>query len=163
MTDFRSNPTESKLLRRKGTWLCAMAAVFTMAAAHAATSPDELQVPDNAMTPKQAYEHDKAYCKSGQSTQPQAVCLKEAARAYQEARAGTLLRSGDQQTASHKSQKQQRTARKAGNSAETSTSGTADIKAPGTASDSPYPMSDGAAAPEPPTGTQPDMQQDNSK
>jgi hypothetical protein len=69
-----------------------MAAAFTVGTARAATSPDDLQAPANAnsMTPKQAYEHDKAFCNSGQSTQPRALCLKEAARAYNEARRGRL-------------------------------------------------------------------------
>jgi len=39
---------------------------------------------------QQQYQQDRAYCSSGQATEPRALCLKEAARAYQEARRGTL-------------------------------------------------------------------------
>ena len=75
------------------------------------------------MSPRQAYDRDKAYCGSAQSTQPKDVCLKEAARAYQEARAGKgESRSGAAgRTASH---------HKAGK-AKTSTSGTSDASAEG--------------------------------
>lgn len=93
MTVSRSHDAHDlQLLRNPAIWLCAMAAAFTVGTARAATSPDDLQAPANvqSMSPKQAYEHDKAFCNSGQSTQPRAACLKEAARAYQEARAGKL-------------------------------------------------------------------------
>ena len=43
-----------------------------------------------AMTPQQAYQHDRAYCTSGQATENRSLCLKEAQRAYREARAGRL-------------------------------------------------------------------------
>ncbi|MEW6706049.1 MAG: hypothetical protein AB1430_14485 [Pseudomonadota bacterium] len=85
-------PHELHLLHNPAVWLCALAAGFITATAQAATSPDDLSVPANAdsMTPRQAYEHDKAFCNSGQATQPRALCLQEAARAYREARAGRL-------------------------------------------------------------------------
>jgi hypothetical protein len=93
MTASRTHNTHDlQLLRNPAIWMCALAAAFTVGTARAATSPDDLQPPANAesMTPKQAYEHDKAFCNSGQSTQPRALCLKEAARAYSEARRGRL-------------------------------------------------------------------------
>jgi len=94
MTASRTHDTHDlQLLRSPAIWMCALAAAFTVGTARAATtSPDDLQPPANAdsMTPKQAYEHDKAFCNSGQSTQPRALCLKEAARAYSEARRGRL-------------------------------------------------------------------------
>jgi hypothetical protein len=81
-----------QLLRNPAIWVCAIAAAFTVGTARAESSPDDLQAPANAasMTPKQAYAHDKAFCNSGQSTQPRNLCLKEAERAYREARAGRL-------------------------------------------------------------------------
>lgn len=93
MTASRTHDTHDlQLLRNPAIWMCALAAAFTVGTARAATSPDDLQAPANAesMTPKQAYEHDKAFCNSSQSTQPRALCLKEAARAYNEARRGRL-------------------------------------------------------------------------
>jgi hypothetical protein len=78
------------LLTSPALWLCAIAAAFTMATAHAANTPDDLAVPSNAqsMTPKQAFEHDKAYCQGREKTEDRATCMKEANRAYQEARSG---------------------------------------------------------------------------
>jgi hypothetical protein len=93
MTASRTHDTHDlQLLRNPAIWMCALAAAFTVGTARAATSPDDLQPPANAdsMTPAQAYAHDKAFCNSGQSTQPRALCLKEAARAYSEARRGRL-------------------------------------------------------------------------
>jgi hypothetical protein len=81
------------LLSSPSMWLCAVAAAFTMATTvHAANTADDVQPPANAesMTPKQAYDHDKAYCNSQQATEQRSLCLKEASRAYQEARAGKL-------------------------------------------------------------------------
>jgi hypothetical protein len=39
---------------------------------------------------QQQYQQDRAFCNSPQATQDRATCLKEASRAYQEARRGTL-------------------------------------------------------------------------
>ena len=93
MTSRLQSGHDLQLLSNPSLWLCAVAAAFTMATtAHAANSPDDVQPPANAesMTPKQAYDHDKAYCNSQQATEQRSLCLKEAARAYQEARAGKL-------------------------------------------------------------------------
>lgn len=94
MTASRTHDTHDlQLLRNPAIWVCAMAAAFTVGTARAAgTSPDDLQSPSNvsSMTPKQAYEHDKAFCNSGQSSEPKARCLQEAARAYSESRRGRL-------------------------------------------------------------------------
>jgi hypothetical protein len=78
-------------------------AAFAVSAAHAAPTPEDLAVPANApnMTAQQAYEHDKAFCHSAQSTQPLAQCLKEASRAYQEDKSGTL--ESDSQGTMHRS------------------------------------------------------------
>lgn len=83
---------ELRLLANPSLWVCAIAAAFTLGTARAADTPDDLTPPANAasMTPKQAYQHDKDFCNSGRSTEPRAVCLKEAEHAYREARAGTL-------------------------------------------------------------------------
>jgi len=80
------------LLTNPAIWLCALAAAFTVGTARAANSPDNLQMPANAnsMSPRQAYDHDKAYCSSNQVTQARSLCMKEAERAYREARAGKL-------------------------------------------------------------------------
>jgi hypothetical protein len=43
-----------------------------------------------ASTPRERYMQERAVCLSGQSHQPQQVCLREAAAAYAEARRGTL-------------------------------------------------------------------------
>ncbi len=93
MTDSRTQASQDlQLLRNPAVWLCALAAAFTVGTAQAANTPDNLQVPANAdsMSPRQAYEHDKAFCNSGQATQPRALCLQEAARAYRENLAGRL-------------------------------------------------------------------------
>ena len=119
------------LLRSPSLWLCAVAAAFTMSAtAHAASSTDDLQPPANAesMTPKQAYEHDKAYCSSQQATEARALCMKEANRAYQEDRAGKLepaaTASADDTAATPKHHRSHRMAKGASKNTETSTSGT---------------------------------------
>jgi len=68
------------LLTNPAVWACALAGALAMSTnAHAAY--------DDA---KQQYEADKTWCTSGQSTEPRALCLKEAARAYSEAKKGTL-------------------------------------------------------------------------
>jgi Flp pilus assembly protein TadD len=41
---------------------------------------------------RQQYQQDRAYCTSGQATEDRAVCLKEAAAAYAEARGGGSTR-----------------------------------------------------------------------
>lgn len=86
------NAHELRLLTNPATWLCAAVGALAITTAHAATTPDDLTVPANAdsMTAKQAYQHDKAYCNSGETTEARATCLKEAARAYQENKAGVL-------------------------------------------------------------------------
>lgn len=71
---------ELPLLTNPAVWICALAGALTMSTAHAAYANDA----------KQQYEADKAYCSSGQATEPRALCLKEAARAYAEAKKGTL-------------------------------------------------------------------------
>jgi len=119
------------LLRSLPLWLCAVAAAFTMSAtAHAASTTDDLQPPANAesMTPKQAYEHDKAYCNSQQATEARALCMKEANRAYQEDRAGKLepaaTASADDTAATPKHHRSHRMAKGVSKNTETSTSGT---------------------------------------
>lgn len=71
---------ELPLLTNPAVWICALAGALTMSTAHAAYANDA----------KQQYEADKAYCTSGQATEPRSLCLKEASRAYAEARKGTL-------------------------------------------------------------------------
>jgi hypothetical protein len=44
----------------------------------------------NMSEARQQYQHDLAYCKSGQAQEDRATCLKEANAAYAEARRGTL-------------------------------------------------------------------------
>jgi uncharacterized membrane protein len=83
-----------RLPRNPVAWGGALAAALAISApAHAATA-DDIKVPDASnMTAKQAYQHDVNYCNSGQATQPRALCLKEAQRAYQEASGGRGMRS----------------------------------------------------------------------
>lgn len=87
---------ELHLLTNPSVWLCAVAAAFTMGTAHAQQTADDLQVPSNvdSMSPKQAYQHDVQYCNSMRALEPRKLCLKEASRAYQEARAGKLQPQG---------------------------------------------------------------------
>ena len=112
------------LLTSPGLWLCAVAAAFTMATAHANT-PDDLSVPSNAqsMSAKQAFEHDKAYCQGREKTEDRATCLKEANRAYQEARAGKLEPGDSTHAASHSHRKHMAKSKTADQS---SSSGTSD-------------------------------------
>jgi len=42
---------------------------------------------------QQQYQQDRAYCSSGQTSEPRALCLKEAAAAYAEARHGDSTRA----------------------------------------------------------------------
>ena len=42
---------------------------------------------------QQQYQQDRAYCKSGQATEDRALCLKEAAAAYADARHGDSTRT----------------------------------------------------------------------
>lgn len=116
---------ELQLLTSPTVWLCALAAAFAMSSAQAANTPDDLSVPANAesMTPRQAYEHDKAYCHSDRVTEQRALCLKEASRAFQEARAGLLEPSADDHVASRQSRRHLARQRATGETT-TSTSGT---------------------------------------
>lgn len=140
MTSSRHHSSHDlHLISSAAMWLCAAAAVLAMSTARAANTSDDVQAPANAesMTPKQAYEHDKAYCASGQSTQPRAACLKEAARAYQEARAGKL--DSDAGTASSgpaPRHQAHRAGQHHGKKAQTSTSGTSGTSSSGTSSTS---------------------------
>jgi hypothetical protein len=42
---------------------------------------------------QQQYQQDRAYCNSGQAQEPRALCLKEAAAAYAEARGGNRTKA----------------------------------------------------------------------
>jgi hypothetical protein len=104
MTDTRDQAIHAQhdlqLLAHPGLWLCAVAAAFAMATTTArAADPESLDVPSQAqnLSPKQAYQHDRAFCNSSQATEARALCLKEASRAYHEARAGKLLRPDNEQ------------------------------------------------------------------
>lgn len=114
------------LLTSPGVWLCALAAAFTMATAHAANTPEDLSVPSDSasLTPKQAYEHDKAYCNSREKTEDRATCMKEASRAYQEAKAGILEPGSHVATRSHRARHMARTH----NDDQATTSGTSSSK-----------------------------------
>jgi hypothetical protein len=48
----------------------------------------------NMSQAQQQYKQDQAYCRSGQSQQDRATCMKEAAAAYAEASRGTLEGNG---------------------------------------------------------------------
>jgi hypothetical protein len=101
--DHSAAPHDLHLLTHPGLWLCAVAAAFAMTTtAHATSSPEDLQPPSDAqsLSPRQAYQHDRDFCNSGQATEPRALCLKEAARAYNDDRAGKLVRPDNEQAMS---------------------------------------------------------------
>lgn len=117
---------ELRLLTQPATWLCAVVGALAIGTAHAANTPENLSVPADAatMSAKQAYEHDRDYCNSRESTEPRALCLKEAARAYQEDRAGTLDKVGTSGTGSaqahHRARHRHHTKAQASNASDTS-------------------------------------------
>ncbi|HET9642234.1 MAG TPA: hypothetical protein VFP68_02500 [Burkholderiaceae bacterium] len=105
-SDLRIDPT---LLRSPVVWAWALAGALALSTPAQAASADDIKVPDASnMTAKQAYQHDVAYCNSGEATQPRALCLKEAQRAYREAAGGGG--TGKRSATAHRS-----TSRKSGN------------------------------------------------
>lgn len=124
MSDSRTSAQhELGLMTQPAIWLCAIAGALLMAGgARAANDPENLTVPSDsaALSASQAYAHDKAYCMSSAVTENRSLCLKEASRAYQEAKAG-ILEPGSQVASTHH---RRHMAKAASTSTTTSTSGT---------------------------------------